>query len=208
MVQKEDGGLMDLSFYLPGSSVLHRMPTWSKFFLLISFSILFYAIEDLRILAVILAAAIALVVYVRVPVRRLKAMFLLPLFMVLLFSIFSAFVNDLNAGLLTFFRLTSLVIIAACVTVTTRIEDFMAFIENLLLPLSFIPFIKPKTVSLTLSLTLRFIPEIFKLGMDIKEAQAARGLNSNPLALIVPLIVLTLKRADDISDAIDARMLD
>ncbi len=199
---------MDLSFYLPGQSVLHKMPTWSKFFLLISFSIAFYAIYDLRVLAFILVLSIALVAYVKVPVRRLKAMFLLPLFMVLLFSIFSAFVNDINAGLLTFFRLTSLVIIAACVTVTTKIEDFMEFVENLLLPLSFIPFIKPKTVSMTLSLTLRFIPEIFKLGMDIKEAQAARGLKSSPIALIVPLIVLTLKRADDISDAIDARMLD
>lgn len=199
---------MDLSFYLPGQSVLHKMPTWMKFFLLISFSIAFYAIYDLRILAFILALSITLVAYVKVPVRRLKAMFLLPLFMVLLFSLFSAFVNDLNAGLLTFFRLTSLVIIAACVTVTTKIEDFMEFVENLLLPLSFIPFIKPKMVSMTLSLTLRFIPEIFKLGMDIKEAQAARGLKSSPIAFIVPLIVLTLKRADDISDAIDARMLD
>ena len=199
---------MDLSFYLPGHSVLHKMPTWMKFFLLISFSIAFYAIYDLRVLAFILALAITLVAYVKVPLRRLKAMFLLPLFMVLLFSLFSAFVNDLNAGLLTFFRLTSLVIIAACVTVTTKIEDFMEFVENLLLPLSFIPFIKPKTVSMTLSLTLRFIPEIFKLGMDIKEAQAARGLKSSPIAFIVPLIVLTLKRADDISDAIDARMLD
>ena len=199
---------MDLSFYLPGQSVLHKMPTWMKFFLLISFSIAFYAIYDLRVLAFVLALSITLVAYVKVPVRRLKAMFLLPLFMVLLFSLFSAFVNDLNAGLLTFFRLTSLVIIAACVTVTTKIEDFMEFVENLLLPLSFIPFIKPKTVSMTLSLTLRFIPEIFKLGMDIKEAQAARGLNSNPLALIIPLIVLTLKRADDISDALDARILD
>lgn len=199
---------MDLSFYLPGQSVLHKMPTWVKFFLLISFSIAFYAIYDLRVLAFILALSIILVAYVKVPVRRLKAMFLLPLFMVLLFSLFSAFVNDINAGLLTFFRLTSLVIIAACVTVTTKIEDFMEFVENLLLPLSFIPFIKPKTVSMTLSLTLRFIPEIFKLGMDIKEAQAARGLKSSPIAFIVPLIVLTLKRADDISDAIDARMLD
>lgn len=199
---------MDLSFYLPGHSVLHNMPTWVKFFLLISFSIAFYAIYDLRVLAFILALSITLVAYVKVPVRRLKAMFLLPLFMVLLFSLFSAFVNDLNAGLLTFFRLTSLVIIAACVTVTTKIEDFMEFVENLLLPLSFIPFIKPKMVSMTLSLTLRFIPEIFKLGMDIKEAQAARGLKSSPIAFIVPLIVLTLKRADDISDAIDARMLD
>lgn len=199
---------MDLSFYLPGQSVLHKMPTWVKFFLLISFSIAFYAIYDLRVLAFILALAITLVAYVKVPIRRLKAMFLLPLFMVLLFSLFSAFVNDINAGLLTFFRLTSLVIIAACVTVTTKIEDFMEFVENLLLPLSFIPFIKPKMVSMTLSLTLRFIPEIFKLGMDIKEAQAARGLKSSPIAFIVPLIVLTLKRADDISDAIDARMLD
>lgn len=199
---------MDLSLYHPGDSILHRMPTWSKFFLLITFSIAFYAISDFRLLALILVLAILLVTYIKVPHQRLKSMFLLPLFMVLLFSIFSAIVNDLNAGLLTFLRLTSLVVIAACVTVTTKIEDFMGFIEGLLLPLSFIPFIKPKTVSMTLSLTLRFIPEIFKLGMDIKEAQAARGLKSNPIALIVPLIVLTLKRADDISDAIDARKLD
>lgn len=199
---------MDLSFYLHGNSILHKMPTWSKFALLVTFSIAFYAIYDFKVLIAILALVILLVAYIKVPMKRLKAMFALPLFMVVLFSSFSFVVNDLNSGLLTFFRLSSLVILAACVTVTTKIEDFMAFIENLLLPLSFIPFIKPKTVSLTLSLTLRFIPEIFKLGMDIKEAQAARGLRSNPIALIVPLIVLTLKRADDISDALDARMLD
>ena len=32
-----------------------------------------------------------------------------------------------------------------------------------------------------------------------------RGLGANPLALIVPLIVLTLKRAQEVSEAIDAR---
>lgn len=199
---------MNLSLFISGHSLLHKMPAWAKFLALIIFSISFYSITDFRYLAAIFILVLLLVIHVGIPRTRLKGMFLLPIFMVVAFSIFSAFINDLNVGLLTFFRLSSLVIIAACVTVTTKSEDFMALVERVLLPLSVFPFIKPKTVSMTLSLTLRFIPEIFKLGMEIKEAQAARGLRANPIALIVPLVVLTLKRADDIADAIDARMIE
>ncbi|CFN71313.1 cobalt transport protein [Bordetella pertussis] len=52
---------------------------------------------------------------------------------------------------------------------------------------------------------MRFIPEIWRNYQEIREAQAARGLGAHPLALLVPLVVRTLKRAEEVAQAIDAR---
>ena len=60
-------------------------------------------------------------------------------------------------------------------------------------------------VSLALSLTLRFIPVLAQVVQDVQEAQRARGLERNLVALAAPVIVRTLKMADDVADAIDAR---
>ena len=65
--------------------------------------------------------------------------------------------------------------------------------------------IDPARVTLALALCLRFIPEIWRNYEEIREAQAARGLGHHPLALLVPLIVRTLKRAEEVAQAIDAR---
>jgi biotin transport system permease protein len=199
---------MDLSLYIPGQTILHKLPAWVKFLVLLVVSILAYWVEGLAVFILTFLGALGLVAYVNILKKRHRKVIVFPLVMVILFSIFSAFVVDPDQGLVTFFRLSSLVMLAACVTVTTKSDAFIAMIERTLLPLSIFPFIKPKAISLTISLTLRFIPTIFKLGMDIREAQAARGLQSNPIALIVPLIVLTLKHADDVSDALDARMIE
>ena len=40
------------------------------------------------------------------------------------------------------------------------------------------------------------------------EAQRARGLDRSAIALLVPLLIKTLKMADNLSDAIDARGYD
>ncbi|WP_222852772.1 energy-coupling factor transporter transmembrane component T, partial [Bordetella pertussis] len=60
-------------------------------------------------------------------------------------------------------------------------------------------------LALALALALRFIPEIWRNYQEIREAQAARGLGAHPLALLVPLVVRTLKRAEEVAQAIDAR---
>jgi biotin transport system permease protein len=40
---------------------------------------------------------------------------------------------------------------------------------------------------------------------EIREAQAARGLKANPFTMGVPMLLRTLRRAQDIADALDAR---
>ena len=94
--------------------------------------------------------------------------------------------------------------LALAVTLTTRTADLIAVCEWAL-PLQRLGLLDAGKVALALALALRFVPEIWRNFHEIREAQAARGLGANPLALIVPLIVLTLKRAQEVSEAIDAR---
>jgi biotin transport system permease protein len=81
----------------------------------------------------------------------------------------------------------------------------LAAIERALEPLDRRGLIDAARVSLAVSLVLRFVPAILDHYREIREAQAARGLQANPLALVVPLVVRTLKGADDVAAAIEAR---
>ncbi len=49
------------------------------------------------------------------------------------------------------------------------------------------------------------MPVLASVAADIREAQAARGLDRSVFALAVPLTLRTLRMADEIAEAIDAR---
>ena len=68
--------------------------------------------------------------------------------------------------------------------------------------------VNPAKVSLAISLALRFIPVLAAVTSEVREAQRARGLDANILAIAVPVVVRTLKMADDIAAAIEARSYD
>ena len=54
----------------------------------------------------------------------------------------------------------------------------------------------------------RFIPLLFDQFAEIREAQRARGLDRNIFALLMPLMIKTLKMADNLTEAIEARGYD
>ena len=56
-----------------------------------------------------------------------------------------------------------------------------------------------------LGLVLRFVPEIAGRYEALKEAHAARGIPVKLSRMLGPLIISTLKDADRIAEAIDAR---
>jgi biotin transport system permease protein len=68
--------------------------------------------------------------------------------------------------------------------------------------------VNPEKLSLMLSLALRFIPLLFEKFQEIREAQRARGLDRNFLALLMPLLIKTLRMANDLTEAIDSRGYD
>jgi biotin transport system permease protein len=101
-------------------------------------------------------------------------------------------------------RVVTLMLLAALVTLTTRTEDLITTLERALTPLAPLG-VNPAKVGLAVALALRFLPVIAEEAGRVREAQAARGLGSHPLALILPLIVRVLKAADAVAEAIEAR---
>jgi biotin transport system permease protein len=60
-------------------------------------------------------------------------------------------------------------------------------------------------VGLLLNLAIRCVPLVIELASEVRDAQRARGLESSPRALVVPLLVRTLRRADELGEALAAR---
>jgi biotin transport system permease protein len=68
--------------------------------------------------------------------------------------------------------------------------------------------VNPDRVALVLALTIRCIPVISEIVVSVREAQIARGASRNPLALVVPVVIRTLRAAEALGEALTARGVD
>ena len=101
-------------------------------------------------------------------------------------------------------RLTIAIALATLFTLTTEHEAMLAAIERGVSPLKRIG-IKPETVSLTIAMTINAIPMILKFASQTREAQQARGAKPSVTLMTVPLLVASLKYADEFAEALAAR---
>lgn len=191
--------------YVAGQTPLHRLPAWLKLAALVAAGAGLFLLRDPRWLALAFAAAAALVwstgVAAATAWRQLRGLVWVLLAVALFTGGFQGWIEALAVVL----RVGAMVGLALAVTLATRTSDLIAVCERALAPFERIGLIDAGKVALALALALRFIPEIWRNFQEIREAQAARGLGAHPVALIVPLIVLTLKRAQEVAEAIDAR---
>jgi len=190
---------------IEGSSPLHRMPVRGKLILLFLAAIGLFLVSDLRLLAPALVLAVALYLSTGIGLAEAIRRTRFVLFTVLLVALMNWFFHSLHEALIVVCRLSTLVLIAAAVTATTGISAFMDEITRLIAPLERFGFVRAADVSLAVGLVIRFVPEIFARYQDIADAHRARGLPVRPLTTLTPLIILTLKDADTIAMAIDAR---
>lgn len=190
---------------IEGDSLLHRMPVRGKLALLFLTAILLFLTSDLRILVPALALSSGLYLSTGIGPGEAWRRVRFVLFTVLLVAAANYFLQSPLEGFATFCRLSALVLIAAAVTATTGISAFMDEIARLLAPLERLGLVRAADVSLAVGLAIRFVPEILARYGEIVAAHKARGLPVRPLTLLVPLIILTLKDADTIAMAIDAR---
>ncbi len=196
-----------LSLYLPGDSVIHRLPAGAKLLVLFGASVALFAVSGVAVHAAELAVVAGLFHLARIPWRdtfhqlRPALPFLVPIFL------FHVFLTDWVLGLETVLRIAVLLLLAVLVTLTTRLSDMIDVIERATWPLRHCG-VNPSKVGMMLSMAIRFIPLMMKNAREILEAQRARGLDRSAIALLVPLLIKTLKMADNLADAIEARGYD
>ncbi|AYD63474.1 energy-coupling factor transporter transmembrane protein EcfT [Achromobacter sp. LC458] len=191
--------------YVAGRSPLHRLPAWVKLVALVAAGAGLFMLRDPRWLGAAFTVSAILVWSTGVSAAAVWRQVRGLLWVLLAVALFTGVFQGLIDALAVVLRVGAMVGLALAVTLATRTSDLIAVCERALTPFERIGLVDAGKVALALALTLRFVPEIWRNFQDIREAQAARGLGAHPVALIVPLIVLTLKRAQEVAEAIDAR---
>ncbi|KTR06147.1 hypothetical protein NS365_08410 [Aureimonas ureilytica] len=195
---------MIADLYRPGGSVLHRMPAGAKLLALAALGTMLFVLPNIWLSLSGLGLALASIALARLgwafALRSVKS--ILPV--VILVGGFQVWAAGWHEAAVFSARLAALLLIAGTVTATTRPSDMADTITTLVTPLRVFG-VDPARVGLAFGLAIRFVPVLASVAADIREAQSARGLDRSIFALAVPLVVRTLKMADEVAEAIDAR---
>jgi len=191
--------------YRPGTSLLHRMPAGAK---VIVFAALVLAIaltaNSVWTLptAGILAISLYLIAGLGMPtlLRQLYAARWIALVML----VTQVFFLPVLAAISNTSRVLVVIVLAALITLTTRVPALLDATERALAPLRRFG-VNPAGIGLVLALTITAIPVIGGFAADIREAQRARGAPVRLQTFVVPLLVMSLKHSDELADALTAR---
>ncbi|MCE1236732.1 MAG: energy-coupling factor transporter transmembrane protein EcfT [Hyphomicrobiales bacterium] len=188
-----------------GQSWFHRLPAGVKLIGLAALATALFLVEHRGALAGAAGLALAALVSTGLGFERIRRALTGPLFVIAAVGAVDWIFLDGRTAATVALRLSALAFLAQAVVATTTTEALSEVFERALGPFDRLGLIDAARASLALTLALRFVPLIVEEATAIREAQAARGLSNHPIAVIVPLVVRTLVRAERIADAIDAR---
>lgn len=199
--------MTDLGVYLPGESLVHRLPAWLKLGLLVVAGVCSIFMDS--VMVVVLSLLVATGLYALAgftPALALRQ--LRPLMWFLLFiMVFQVITRGWQSAVVVAGTICVLVLLAALVTLTTRTSDLADVVVASCRPLKPVG-VDPDRVGLLIALGIRAVPIVSGFAHEVRDAQRARGLTSSPKAFAAPLLVRALRHADDVGDALIARGLD
>ncbi|MBQ7407688.1 MAG: energy-coupling factor transporter transmembrane protein EcfT [Clostridia bacterium] len=224
-----------LSFgqYYQAKSFVHSMDPRVKLLLLIAYLVTVFVVSNFFGFALIGAFLVLAIIFSRVPVftvlKSMKGILFLIIFTVILNVFFysgeydrvfiewgSVRVTDSSLIFAAFMalRLSMLVLGSSILTLTTTPVELTDGIESLLYPLKLIKF-PVHELALIMSIALRFIPTLSDETQRIINAQKARGGDFESggliarakamIPILIPLLVSSFRRAEELGDAMDAR---
>ena len=193
-----------LGLYVPGHSVVHRLPAGVKLLLLVlvgAGSVLLDTWWQVAaLLVLVLAGYPAAGLSLRTALRQVRPLVWIAGFAAVVHVVVSGWER---AGVVLGV-LAALVLLAALVTLTTRATAMVDAIVTVCRPLRVLG-VDPERIGLVLTLGIRCVPVVVGLAEEVREAQVARGLGASPRAFAVPLLVRSLRHADALGEALVAR---
>lgn len=192
------------AFYMPRRTFLHRVPATLKLACVFVLGSAVFAISDLAILLGLFCVQVGLYAYCRVPANVALQQFKYSALLLAAIFLAQGFMVGWPLAVAVLLRFATLILAASLVAMTTRTMEMIAAFETILSPLRFFG-VDVGRVGMTLTLALRFVPVLIQVSQEVREAQRARGLDGNILAMATPVIVRVLRMADDVAAALDAR---
>lgn len=199
-----------LSLYRPGRGVLHRMPAGPKLLLLLVL-VLAVSLLPSHWWAAAVALGAVVVVYAAaglgdgmLGMRELgRQLVALRWLIVITLAAQLLFIGPERAVANTA-RVSAAVLLAGLLALTTRVTDLLDAVERGLRPLDRLGFDSERAAVL-LTVTLTTVPVLARLAGEVREAQRARGVRPGLRFFAVPFLILSLKHADQLGEALSAR---
>ena len=101
-------------------------------------------------------------------------------------------------------RVAAAITLAGLLALTTRATELLETVERAMQPLARLR-IDPGRAALTLTVTLSTLPVLAGLARSVREAQRARGGGRSLRHFAMPFLVMSLKHADELGEALAAR---
>lgn len=196
-----------LSLYYPTASVIHRAPTWLKLLVLALGSIALFFIPNSYWSTLVVAVPLVGYLAAQLPLRVLGTDVLRMAFLLAFLLVTQLIFNEPEVAATVVARLTTIILAAQLFTRTTRIQQLIATVERLVSPLKPLG-VNPYKVALAVALMLSALGQIMGFIRQVRNAQRARGVRLAAWSWVVPVLVLSLKHADDMADALAVRGLD
>ncbi|MCU1647798.1 MAG: Energy-coupling factor transporter transrane protein EcfT [Nocardia sp.] len=195
-----------LSLFHDARTPVHSAPAGVKLLVLAVTGTGLFFVSSMVWLGVALVVALGLYRVARIPWRVTGRSVLGIAPFLALIMLAQVLFTGWQSGVLVGERVLTLVLLANLVTLTTRTSAMIETIEKALRPLQPLG-VRPDRVGLLVAMTIRFIPVIREQAEMVRAAQRARGIERSTVFL-VPLLIRTLRMADQVGEALDARGLD
>lgn len=198
-----------LSLYHPGDGWMHRMPAGPKLLLLSLLAVTLAALPSAWALVPV-AVGVPVALYVLAgmgPVRGLREL-ARQVWALRWVAAVTALGQLLFLGpepaVSNTARVTAALVVVGLLPLTTRTSAMLDAMERAMTPLTRIG-VDPVRAALLLTVTLTMIPVLARLAADVRDAQRARGLRPSLARSALPFLVVALRHADDLGDALAAR---
>jgi energy-coupling factor transport system permease protein len=195
--------------YEKRETLLHTIDPRIKFSMVVLIFILGVLARSLILQVFLLGVEASLAAIAKSGRRWLGSLLSIAPFFALVFLVNYLVEQNLILSFLPSLRLLVLVGIFSLFFISTPPDTFALMLNKLGFP---------QTISLAFSMALRFIPVLAQEAQDIIDAQKSRGLSldsKNPfkrlrklLPILIPLIILSIKRSIEIAEALEARAFD
>lgn len=198
--------------YVPGTSVVHRLPLGIKAILLLVVAVLCLGSPFISVRAGVITTTVTLVAVVGSHflaglswLRMWRAVRLMLVFLVLIAG-YQWWQHGPFVAWQVIASIVATVLASNILTSSTPVDELLDGLAALVQPLRRFG-ADPERFSLTVALMLRSIPYVIGAFADVRDAARARGLERNLLARSLPVVIATVAYARATGFALSARGL-
>lgn len=199
-----------LTVYQPGDGLLHRMPAGRKTLLILLVVLVILALPS-EPWAAAAAGVIVVISYAFSGVadgvlgmRTLGRQLFAVRWVLAITAAGQLVFLGMDVAIANTARVGASLVLAALLVLTTRVSELLTAFERALRPARRVG-VDPGRMALLLVVTLGTVPVLARLAGDVRDAQRARGLPARLQTFVVPFLIVALKHADQLGEALSAR---